>query len=130
MALLLMFLVILIVLRLNINKKITSQTGNDGKKRRSNNGANNFCRTREMLLINCEINFSLTWFENCIIVAGEYDNQQSKIAIYDTKRYVPVVTLSAEDNEKILQQLEICFKRTINLNKYQSEPKYMDKIDI
>ena len=130
MALVLMFLVILIVLRLNINKKITSQTGNDGKKRRSNNGANIFWRTREMPLINCEINISLTWFENCIIVTGEYGDQQSKIAIYDTKLYVPVVTLSAEDNEKLLQQLETCFKRTINLSKYQSESKYMDKIDI
>ena len=71
-----------------------------------------------MPLINCEINISLTWLENCIIVTGEYGNQQSKTAIYDTKLYVPVVTLSAEDNEKLLQELETCFKRTINLNKY------------
>ena len=83
-----------------------------------------------MPLVNCEINTSLTLFENCIIVTGEYDDQQSKIAIHDTELYVPVVTLSPQDNEKLLQQLETCFKRTINLNKYQSEPKYMDKIDI
>ena len=32
-------------------------------------------------------------------------------------------TLSAQDNEKLFQQLKKGFKRTINLNKYQSEPK-------
>ena len=36
--------------------------------------------------------------------------------------YVPVVTLSTEDNEKLLQQLGSCFKRVINWNKYLSEP--------
>ena len=36
--------------------------------------------------------------------------------------YVPIVTLSAEDNVKLLKQLESGFKRTINWNKYQ--PKF------
>ena len=39
----------------------------------------------------------------------------------DTKRYVPVVTLSTQDNAKLLQQLKFGFKRTINWNKYQSK---------
>ena len=34
----------------------------------------------------------------------------------DEKLYVPTVTLSAEDNEKLLQQLKSSFKKTINWN--------------
>ena len=38
-------------------------------------------------------------------------------------QYVPVVTLSTQDNAKLLQQLKSGFKRTISWNKYQSDPK-------
>ena len=40
-------------------------------------------------------------------------------AITDTKFYVPIVTLSTQDNAKLLEQLKSSFKRTINWNKYQ-----------
>ena len=75
-----------------------------------------------MPLINCEINIFLTWSQNFIIVTRDYGNRVPKFAITDTKLFVPVVTLSAQDNEKLLQQLKTGFKRTINWNKYQSEP--------
>ena len=35
--------------------------------------------------------------------------------------YVPVVTLSAENDNKLLDQLKTGFKRTIKWNKYKSE---------
>ena len=35
--------------------------------------------------------------------------------------YVPVVTLSAEDDNKLLQELKTGFRRTIKWNKYRSE---------
>ena len=35
--------------------------------------------------------------------------------------YVPVVTLSAENDKKLLEQLKTGFKRTIKWNKYRSE---------
>ena len=44
---------------------------------------------------------------------------KSTFAITDTKLYLPVVTLSTQDNAKLLQQLKSGFKRTINWNKYQ-----------
>ena len=47
--------------------------------------------------------------------------KSNKFALTDTKRYVPVVTLSTQDNTKLLQQLKTGFKRTINWNKYQSK---------
>ena len=43
--------------------------------------------------------------------------------ITETKLYVPVVTLSTEDNAKLLQQLKSNFKRKINWNKYESSVK-------
>ena len=45
--------------------------------------------------------------------------------IYHTKPYVPVVTLSTQDNEKLLQQLNSGFKRAFNCNKYLSKPELL-----
>ena len=45
----------------------------------------------------------------------------TKFAITDRKLYVPVVTLSTQDNAKLLQQLKSGFKRTVNWDKYQSK---------
>ena len=51
-----------------------------------------------MHLINWEINLILSWSENCVIssAAGE-----TKFKIADTKLYVPIVTLSIQDNAKL-----------------------------
>ena len=46
-------------------------------------------------------------------------NEDTKFAITDTKHYVAVVTLSTDDNAKLLQQLKSAFKCTINWNKYE-----------
>ena len=47
--------------------------------------------------------------------------QATTFRITDTKLYVPVVTLSTQDNAKLFEQLKAGFRRTINWNKYQSE---------
>ena len=80
----------------------------------------NFWRTLEMPLINCEVNLILTWSEDCVITNSR---DKGKFEITDAKLYVPAVTLSTQDNAKLLQQLKSGFKRTINWNRYQSEPK-------
>ena len=80
----------------------------------------NFWRTLEMPLINCEVNLILTWSKDCVITNS---TGEGKFAITDTKLYVPVVTLSTQDNTKLLQQLKSGFERTINWKKYQSNPK-------
>ena len=41
--------------------------------------------------------------------------------IKDTKLSVPVVTLSTENDKKLLQQLKSGFKKTIKWNKYRSQ---------
>ena len=81
-----------------------------------------FWRTREMPLINCEINILLTQSEKCIIGTRDYGDRELKSAIADIKLFVVAVTFSAQDNEKLLQHLRTGFKRRINWNKYQSDP--------
>ena len=71
-----------------------------------------------MLLITCEINITLTWSANYVISEGD---KVKNFTITDTKLYVLVVTLSTQDNRKLLQQLKSGFKRTINWNKHQSK---------
>ena len=83
----------------------------------------NFWRTLEMPLINCEINLILTWSTNCVIVSTNVGNQNATFEITDTRLYVLAVTLSIQDNSKLLQQLKSGFKRVINWNKYLSKPE-------
>ena len=59
----------------------------------------NFWRTLEMPLINFEINLILTWSKNCVISSAA---RETKFKITDTKFYVPVVTLSTQNNAKLL----------------------------
>ena len=63
----------------------------------------NFWRILQMLLINCEITLDLNWSENCVIVATNVPAQATTFSIIDTKLYVPVVTLSTQDNAKLLE---------------------------
>ena len=73
-----------------------------------------------MPLINCGVNLILTWSKDCVITNS---TSEGKFAITETKLYVPVVTLSTKDNEKLLQQLKSGFKKTTGWNKYESSIK-------
>ena len=74
-----------------------------------------------MLLINCKISVQLKWSRKFIIVATTTNNQNPTFQINDTKLYVPVVTLSTQENIELLKQLQSSFKRTINWNKYRAK---------
>ena len=73
-----------------------------------------------MLLINYEVNLILTWSPTCINYSATVETKFTKT---ETKRYAPVVTLSTQDNAKLLQQLKSGFKSTFNWNKYESNTK-------
>ena len=75
-----------------------------------------------MPLINCEANLILTWSSSCVITNS---TGAGTFKITDTKLYVPVVTLSKQDNSKLLQQLKSGFKRVISWNKYLSKPELL-----
>ena len=76
-----------------------------------------------MPLINCEINLILTWSANSVISSNTITNQATTFSITDTKLHVLVVTLSSDNNEKLLQQLRSGLKCTISCNKYRSKTK-------
>ena len=107
--------------------KITGKTYNDDNEKDVEimvplKYLRNFWRALEMPLINCEVNLILTWSLTCVITNS---NGAGRFAITDTKLYVPVVTLSTQENTKLLQQLKSGFKRVINWNKYLSKPELL-----
>ena len=97
----------------------------------------NFWKMLDMPSISCEVSLALSWSANCVITslqkrlvtAAQGDNltvygdspTNATFKITDTKMYVPVVTLSAENDNKLLDQLKTGFKRTMQWNKYRSE---------
>ena len=107
--------------------KITGKTPNDDNEKDVEimvplKYLSNFWRTFEVPLINCEVNLILTWSSNGVITES---NGAGTFAITDTKLYVPVVTLSTQENTKFFQQLKSSFKRVINWNKYLSKPELL-----
>ena len=68
-----------------------------------------------MPLINCKIELSLKWYEGCLLTVAT----TATFKINDAKLYVPVVTLSAEDNAKLSKLLSEGFKRPVYWNKYK-----------
>ena len=93
-------------------------------------------RTLDITFINCEVSLPLTWYKNCVltdvITQAATPNPDPAVTtinaptnaifkIKDAKLYVPVVTLSTENYNKISEQLKSAFKRTVKWNKYGSE---------
>ena len=93
----------------------------------------NFWRALNMPLISCEVFLELKWNKNCIITSLEQRQVDAgppvvngtttgaTLAINDCKLYVPVVTLSKDDEIRLLTNLKSGFKREIILNKYRSQ---------
>ena len=113
--LLLILMGLILLIHFNFKTKITGQTYDNGiinveimfplKHLR------NFWKTFEMPLINCEVELILSWSVNCVIIYTDVNNQVPTFTITETNLYVPVVTLSTQDNEKLLPQLKSGFKR-------------------
>ena len=83
--------------------------------------AQKMLRTCEMLLINFEISLNLNRSKNYIIVVTNIVDPAIKFSRTDAKLYVTVVTLSIQDNAKLLQQLNSGSKTKIYWNEYQSK---------
>ena len=94
----------------------------------------NFWRALNISLISCEVSLELKWDKNCVITSLEQrvivgTNPPARnnaptgatLAITDCKLYVPVVTLSKDDEIKLLTNLKSGFKREIIWNKYRSQ---------
>ena len=71
-----------------------------------------------MPLINCKIKLNLTWKKECVLSTGD---GEAVFIINDTKLYVPVVTLSKEDNKDFIEQQNKGFQRSIYWNEYKTK---------
>ena len=78
----------------------------------------NFFRSLEVPLINCKIKLNLTWKKGCVLSTDAGD---AVFIINDTKMYVPVVTLSKEDNKDCIEQQNKGFQRSIYWNEYKTK---------
>ena len=93
----------------------------------------NFGRALNIPLISCEVFLKLKWNKNCIITSLEQrqvdagppivngTTTAATLAIKDFKIYVPVVTLSKDDEINLLTNLKSGFTREIIWNKYRSQ---------
>ena len=94
----------------------------------------NFWRVLNMPLISCEVSLELRWITNCVITslerrASDENDPPNRdgaptgatLAINDCKLYIPVVTLSKDDEIKLLTNLKSGFTREIIWNKYRSQ---------
>ena len=91
----------------------------------------NFWRALDIPLISCEVSLELKWDKNCVITSQQIginlDGGNTAaptgaiLAINDCKLYVPIVTLSKEDEIKLLTNLKSGFTREIERNNYRSQ---------
>ena len=96
----------------------------------------NFWRSLDIPLINCEITLIFSWYKECVLVGRAFRGPpanainsptDAKFEITDCKLYVPVVTLSAENDSKLLEQSKSGFRRSIKWNKYMSQTSNQNK---
>ena len=102
---------------------LIGDTGNNGRKNIIKIAVplkylSNFWRSLEMPLINCKVELSLKWYERCLLTAAT----TASFKITDAELYVPIVTLSIEDNSKLTKLLNEGFKKPIYWNKYKVTP--------
>ena len=79
-----------------------------------------------MPLINCKIKLNLTWKKECVLSSDAGD---AVFIINDTKLYVPVVTLSKEDNKDFMEQQNKGFQRSIYWNEYKTKELVIEDAD-
>ena len=85
----------------------------------------NFFRSLEMPFINCKIKLNLTCKKECVLSTLDHDagnpENNAVFIINDTEMYVPVVTLSKEDNKDFIEQQNKGFQRSIYWNEYKTK---------
>ena len=100
----------------------------------------NFWKVLNIPLTNCEVSLDLKWSKSCVLTSKETRNRiaadaannfpevprinnptNAEFSIIDCKLYIPVVILSSENENKLLEQLKEGFKITIEWNKYRCQ---------
>ena len=63
----------------------------------------NFWRFLDLLLVNCEVELDLLWTKDCVLIIHHNNITWVYFMITSTKLYVPVVTLSTNDDIKVFE---------------------------
>ena len=96
------------------------------------NYLSNFWRSLEIPLINCKVELKLKWTKYCVLSAVGAENVNDNVnnnaigndiifSIKETKLYVPLVTLSARDHQKLSNVLSKGFEKTLYWNEYKTK---------
>ena len=89
----------------------------------------NFWRSLETRLIKYKVELKLKWKKRFVLVAldvndnADVNSNNTIFTVEDTKLYVPVIKLSAKDNQKLSKLLRKRFGRSVYQNKYKIESK-------
>ena len=94
----------------------------------------NFWKSLEMALINCKVELKVKWSNYCALSAAGFDNANGNddnitFAIKDKKLYVPVVTLSARDYQKLTKLFSKGFDRSVYWNEYKTKSENKNTIN-
>ena len=123
--------------------KLLENTEVEGTNRKLKNDAitallkylSNFWRSLKMPLINCKVVLKRKWTKYCVLSAAGADNANANscniiFTIRETKLYVPVVTLSAKDNQKLSKLLSKGFEILVCWNEYKTVRMKIRKMNI
>ena len=82
-------------------------------------------------MINGKVKLKLKWTKYCVLSVGDKDNEIANdgnayiiiFTIKDIKLYVPLVNLSARDNQKLSKLISKGFERSVYWNEYKTKKK-------
>ena len=82
-------------------------------------------------MIICKVELKLKWINHCVSSANGNDNDDANynnniFTVKKTKLYLPVVTLSAKDNQKLSKYLSKGFERSVYWNEYKTKNENKD----
>ena len=74
-----------------------------------------------MTLTKCKVELKLNWTKYCVLAGVGLENDgadynDNTLTIKDAKLYIPVVTLSAKDNQSLSKRLSKRFEKSVYFN--------------
>ena len=76
-------------------------------------------------MINYKVKLKLKLTKHCVLITGGVDNTDANLifTITDTKFYVPIVTSSAKNNQKLSKRLSKGFEKSVYCNDHKRKRK-------
>ena len=78
--------------------------------------------------MNSEVEMGLLWVKDCVLIEPRNNITGVSLVITSTMLFIPEVTLSLNDNIKLLGNIKQGYKRTVSWNKHKPEKQHNAKI--